>query len=162
MKMNLEPSYKSVNFDEFMRPCSLTERYNTANELCHILMTYTRFQEDNLFEVVPDEEPLYVTVTNFLVPIPVPTRQIQHSMIASHFARYAATEKDSCDISLPEYHCLKQLMIDIQQHNIWPSHHSNAIRYIKVLNKVCRAFEKAYAKIDDDFARQIIIDALMK
>lgn len=145
MTSPFQPENKAVvDFDYFHIDAN---NHTVAGELAVILMAHTEI--DELHNIIEPEVYWNSSVGtggggwNYACP----SQAAQRACLASHFASYAHRHYESCYLALSEYECLMTLIEYLEEESMPPQHRKNLHdQAVITLNKVCREFERAYAK----------------
>jgi hypothetical protein len=146
-----------VDFDYF-RFSETAYNYNHARDLAVLLMAHVNIDDLHGFN---DEEGVYFPSTvgtgGAGMNMPTTNRGAQQSCLASHFSSYYQRQYQSCYLGLPEYQCLRELLVYLND-DYNPAPHRNNIhtKNIELLSETCRQFELAYVKEDPGFLFNLI------
>lgn len=122
----------------------------TAGELSIIIMAHVGIDELTFY----DNDLPYTFATTVGTgadsnPYHVQTQGIQRSILASHFASFAAEKYSHCYLAIAEYHCLKQLYDYLKDDYCL---HSDLVnKQCMLLKTVLDEFEREYVRVDPTF-----------
>lgn len=80
----------------------------------------------------------------------------QRALLASHLSSYAKRQYNHCYLSVYEYRCLKELLIELRDDGVAPHRERIHNEDIALLQECCQQFAKELAEQDPTFLMEVI------
>jgi hypothetical protein len=144
----------SLNFDDF-RFEGHGFNYEVAKNLSSILLSTVDVDDLRGFNESTGQFDTTVG-TGASMNWPVDNVSLQRTLLALHFSSYAQRRYSSCNLTIYEYYCLKNLLDEFLD-DVVASHREQLHEAnITLLKSLCQQFAKDYAALDPTFLMTIL------